>query len=247
MASPLFVVLAMVALTLIQAIAGALGQQLAKLFPKSARRIHTCRCCCRKKHAEDMADDTKTTPSPPAVADAQRVPEPEPEAMLPFSTPPLSQQEARQCCCTCPSWADISRDLRNFLRRVSRAVLIYLMIGCETIHEFVLTFAMFGAITSNNCWCFQTSSWLRTLSSPYPAPQRSMAGVLSAWLESRRAATKHSSMLNHPARVHRRFINAGAATDIQCSWCRQDADSDRILSYRSLATWAIVFCKRPAT
>ena len=38
-----------------------------------------------------------------------------------------------------------------------------------------------------------------------------------------------------------KYIKAGAATDIQCSWCPTEADKSRIMSYRSLATWAIVF------
>lgn len=37
------------------------------------------------------------------------------------------------------------------------------------------------------------------------------------------------------------YIKAGAATDIQCSWCETSGDAVRILSYRSLATLAIVF------
>ena len=36
------------------------------------------------------------------------------------------------------------------------------------------------------------------------------------------------------------YITTAAAADIECSWCHTDADDQRILSYRSLASLAVV-------
>lgn len=123
MASPLFVVLTMVTLVIFQTIAGAAAKQLIKCFPKSASRLkaRTCCCCCKKQDDSDGSDsdDARTKLDSLAVIlddDPEAEPSIEPEAE--------QGDSPRQRRCAGQRWEKISSDFRNFLRRISRAVLI---------------------------------------------------------------------------------------------------------------------------